>query len=144
MVPVAGHAHEADVRCASGGGAQQHGPQQLQHDGVADVVGAPLHLPAVLGQAGRRRHDAGVGDEDVEARGGEVCSEGGADAGPGGGEVEGDKGELCCAGGGGGGGRGGAGCFGEYGGVGVGVAAGEEDVGWVVFGQGDDGRFADA
>lgn len=37
---------------------------------MAQVVDAELHLVAVGGQGGRDGHDAGVQDEEVEARGG--------------------------------------------------------------------------
>ena len=54
---------------------QRRGQQRAQQE-VAEVIGADLHLEAVLGPVQRTGHDGGVVDQDVERLAGPPVGEG--------------------------------------------------------------------
>lgn len=53
-------------------GCEEQGEEQLDEQGVREVVDSELHFVAVVGQGGRRGHDAGAADEHVETGRGEL------------------------------------------------------------------------
>ena len=126
VVALRRQVHDPRVAVLLGRGLEG-GEQQLGQQRVAHVVRAELDLVALVGLAGRRGHDAGIVDEDVEAgRLGQEFLGGGLDGGEGC-EVEREVGDL-------GVGHGLLdGCDGV---LGFGCSAGGEvDVSWVVFGD---------
>ena len=119
------------------GGPEEERHEQFGQQGVAHVVRAELDLVAVFGEGGREGHNAGVVDEEVETRAGGEHGGGGPLHGGEGTEVEFEEGDAAF----------GAGvCFHDlgHGGVEFGArAGGQVEFGRVVFGELQDGFFAE-
>lgn len=128
-----GHVDDADVVILLSGGGEE-GEEKFYEQRVPEVVGRELDFVAVFAEARGQGHDTGIEHENVETDGAGFEGFGSGFDGGQGGDVAGEEGDGDV--------RGGDAHFFDEGVSILLVAAGEEDVGGMMFGELGDGALA--